>query len=92
MPRLSICLNPNDPKQNYENENVDFCQRCWETHVFAADELDALEIMKVSGCSKELVEKALAIEDRISGCDHPDYDETDYTCACCARTLKSKDN
>lgn len=88
MPRLPICLNPDDPKQNFENDNLDFCKGCWDLHIRSGsaehihDEID-VEI--------SLIERALEVEDTASGCEHPDYDDTDYRCQICDKKLSSED-
>ena len=85
MPRLSICRNPDDPNQDYENISADVCQGCWPP---PAEELqDVLPPM-----SLDIIERALRVEDTEVGCEHPPYSDDVYVCCICGERLTDEDN
>lgn len=94
MPRISVCLNrPAEPLEpnswSAENENIDYCKRCWPTI-----EIEDLQraLGKNHGVSDELLEHDLKQCTDLDGCDHPPYDDCDYTCVKCGAKLTEEDD
>jgi hypothetical protein len=86
MPRLSVCLNRDDPKQNFENENIDICKKCWP-HI-------ELEDIREEVPGKDVTDEQIQtdIDQADDGSDHPPYSDCDYDCAVCGVPLTDEDN
>lgn len=92
MPRISVCLNRHEEPLNptgwsAENENIDFCKKCWPR----IDICDLREHVTDEIIDEDL-EHDLKQCTNLDGCDHPPYDECDYTCEKCGKLLTEEDD
>lgn len=80
MPRVSVCENWEDfsagRSDDPMNNNLDYCKDCYADLI--------LEVIATEyGVPEEAVEM---------GCEHPWYDDWDYSCEQCGRELTERDN
>lgn len=83
MPRLAVCLNRHDPRQNFESSHIDVCLECWPLDV---------ETLRAIGQFNNITDDELEEDIRsagTSGAEHPSYDGSDvYSCAVCSMPLE----
>lgn len=83
MPRITVVLNPESPKSQWQYEDVDLCSNCYPP--------DAEDLAGMTGISVDLA--ATVIDDAgFLGHFHEDYDLCEWYCDNCGKLLDSNDN
>jgi hypothetical protein len=97
MPRIAVVLNPHTapkrgllarllfggPKRAYRYDLFDFCNNCYPP--------DSEDLARMAGVTVEAARTAIRAAN-FEGSFHEDYEDDDYTCCLCGRTLGSEDN
>lgn len=83
MPRITVVTNPEDPKSEWNYEDIDLCVNCYPP--------DAEDLAGMCEVTTEWA--AAAIEDAgYFGHFHEDYDLCEWYCDICHKPLENSDN